>query len=148
MEKKELTNILSEVLLPVGFKRKGNYWVINGEIITKMINLQKSSFSNSFYINYGYILNALPLGNFMMHVNNRVSSLDVEERDRITFLLNLESDIPDEERTKALKEMLQNKLVSKIQSINTEEDLSNELKNRITLNNIPLVVKRHLHLPE
>ena len=84
MEKKELANILSDVLIPTGFKKKGNYWVINGDEITKMVNLQKSQFSNRFYINYGYILNALPLGNFMMHVNNRVSSLDVEERDRIT----------------------------------------------------------------
>ena len=56
MEKKDLINILSEMLVPIGFKRKGNYWVVNGDEITKMVNLQKSQYGNSFYINYDYIV--------------------------------------------------------------------------------------------
>ena len=54
MRKKELTDILSELFIPIGFKRKGNFWVINGDVLTKMVNLQKSQFSNRFYINYHY----------------------------------------------------------------------------------------------
>jgi hypothetical protein len=138
---------LSEILVPIGFKKKGNYWVINGNVIIKMINLQKSNYSNAFYINYGYILNSIPLGNLMMHVYNRVTSLNVEERNRITFLLDLESNISVEERTKALKEMLQSKLVAKIQAINTEEDLLAELKRRPHLNDITLAIKQHFNLP-
>jgi hypothetical protein len=148
MEKKELASILSEILVPIGFKKKSNYWVINGDVITKMINLQKSNYSNSFYINYGYILNSIPLGNLMVHVYNRVTSLDVEERNRITFLLDLESNISDEERTKALKEMLQSKLIAKVQTVNTEEDLLAELKKRPHLNDITLAVKQHFNLAE
>lgn len=146
MEKKELVSILSEILVPIGFKKKGNYWVINGDVITKMINLQKSNYSNAFYVNYGYILNSIPLGNLMMHVYNRVTSLDVEERNRIAFLLDFESNISDEERTKALKEMLQSQLVAKVQTVNTEEDLLAELKKRPHLNDITLVVKQHFKL--
>lgn len=148
MEKEELASIMSEILVPIGFKKKGNYWVINGDVITKMINLQKSNYSNAFYINYGYILNSIPLGNLMMHVYSRVTSLDVEERNRITFLLDLESNISDEERAKALKEMLQNKLVTKVQAVNTEEDLLAELKKRPHLNDITLAVKQHFKLAE
>lgn len=148
MEKKELTSILSEVLVPIGFKKKGNYWVINGDVITKMVNLQKSNYSNAFYINYGYILNSIPLGNLMMHVYNRVTSLDLEERNRITFLLNLESNIPDVERAKELKEILQSKLVEKIQGVDTDDDLLTELKKRPHLNDITLAVKQHFNLPE
>ena len=44
MKKKELASILSEILVAIGFKKKGNYWVVNGAEITKMINLQKSQF--------------------------------------------------------------------------------------------------------
>jgi len=76
MEKKELASILSEVLVPIGFKKKGNYLVINGDEITKMVNLQKSQFGTYFYINYGYILNSIPLDD-MMHIYNGVTSLDV-----------------------------------------------------------------------
>lgn len=146
MKKKELVSILSDILVPIGFKKKGSYWVINGDIITKMVNLQKSSYSNAFYINYGYILNSIPLGNLMMHVYNRVSSLDVQERNRIAFLLDLESSISDKERTKALKEMLQSKLIEKVQVVNTEEDLLAELKKRPHLNDITLAVKQHFNI--
>jgi len=147
MEKKELASILSEALVPIGFKKKGNYWVINGDEITKMVNLQKSQFGNYFYINYGYILKSIPLDD-MMHIYNRVTSLDVEERNRITFLLDLGSSISDEERTKALKEVLQSKLVAKVQAVNTEEDLLAELKKRPHLNDITLAVKQHFNLVE
>jgi len=149
MEKKELANILSETLIPIGFKKKGNYWVVNGDEITKIVSLQKSQFGNFFYINYGYILKALPLDGFTSHVFSGVAFSNEEENLRLHKLLDLDSDISDEERTKALKEILQNKLVAKIQPINTEEDLSNELKKyperQLTLT---LAVKRHLNLPE
>lgn len=148
MEKKELANILSDVLVPIGFKKKGDYWVLNGAEITKMVNLQKSQFSNSFYINYGYILNAIPLGNLMMHIYNRVASTDKVENLRIDELLNFENNISDEERASDLKRILLEKLAHRISSVNTEADVLEELKQQPHLNNIPLVVKRHLHLPE
>lgn len=148
MEKKELASILSEVLVPIGFKKKGNYWVMNGTEITKMVNLQKSQFGNSFYINYGYILNAIPLGNLMMHIYYRVASTDKVENLRIDELLNLESNISKEDRASELKNVLLEKLAQKVSFINTEADILEELKKRPHLNNIPLVVKRHFHLPE
>ena len=146
MERKELANILSEILVPIGFKKKGNYWVSNGSVIIKMVNLQKSSWSNAFYINYGYILRSIPLGNLIMHVYNRVTSFEVEERNRIIFLLDLGSGISDDERTSALKEILQSKLIAKFQSVNTEEDLLAELKKRPHLNDITLAVKQYFAL--
>ena len=79
MDRKELINILNEVLVPIGFKRKGNYWVMIGNEITKMVNLQKSNYGNFFYINYGYILQSIQLDNVMMHIYNRVTSLDIEK---------------------------------------------------------------------
>lgn len=145
MEKKELANILSEVLVPVGFKKKGNYWVINGDEITKMVNLQKSRFSNSFYINYGYILNAIPLDD-MMHIYMRVASTDKNENKRIDELLDLESHISNEDRANNLKRLLHEKLIPNLQNINTEEDVLNELKKRPHLNAVPLVVKKHFNL--
>jgi hypothetical protein len=148
MEKKGLASILSEVLVPIGFKKKGNYWVVNGTEITKTVNLQKSQFGNSFYINYGYIINAIPLDNLMMHIYRRVASTEKIENLRIEELLNLESNMPDEERTSELKKVLLEKLVHKVNLVNTEADILEELKEQPHLNNIPLVVKRHFNLPE
>jgi hypothetical protein len=148
MEKKELANILSEILIPIGFKRKGNYWVINGSEITKMVNLQKSQFGNYFYINYGYILNAIPSNGLMMHICKRVASLDKDENLRIDELLDLESNISNEDRIQEVKRLLVEKLVEDINLVNTEEDLLDELKKRPHLNDIPLVVKKYFNLSE
>jgi hypothetical protein len=149
MEKKDLVNLLNEILAPIGFKRKGNNWVINGEVMTKIVNLQKSQFGNLFYINYGYILKALPLDGFVTHVESRVGFYTKDENLRLHELLDLDSNISDEERMKILKGILQDKLVSKIKPINTEEDLSNELKKHPEQQlSLTLAVKRHLNLPE
>ncbi|MRX42075.1 DUF4304 domain-containing protein [Flavobacterium sp. LC2016-23] len=147
MEKKELSNMLSEVLLPFGFKKKGDYWVLNHDVITKIINLQKSQFNNSFYINYGYVLKSIPLTG-MMHIYNRLTSSNIEERNWILELLNLENDISINERSTELKKILLEILISNMQIINTEQDLINELKKRPHLNDVPMNVKEHLNLME
>jgi len=146
MEKKELASILNTVLSPIGFKKKGDYWTINGDEITKMVNLQKSKFTNSFYINYGYILKSIPLNNLMMHVFKGFGSIDKTEQQLITRLLDLENNIPEIERENELKKILLEILVSNIQEVNTEEDILRELKKRPHLNDIPLVVKKHFNL--
>lgn len=146
MEKKELLNILNEELNPLGYKKKGNYWVINGDVITKIIHLQKSNYSNAFYINYGYILNSVQLGNLTMHVYNRVSTLNSEGQDIVSQLLDFESNISDEQRREMLKKVIHDALVLKIKSINNEQDLLAELKTRPHLNNIPLAVKKYFNL--
>jgi hypothetical protein len=145
MEKTGLVNLLNEMLIPLGFKKKGNYWVINGEEISKMVNLQKSQFGNFFYINYGYIIKALPLNDLRVHDYHRFGLSTPEENLRLHELLDLDSDISDEERIATLREILQTKMILKIQSINTEEDLSNELRR----NPSPLLrpaVKQRLNL--
>lgn len=141
MEKNDLVSILNEVLMPVRFKKKGYYWGLNEDQITKMVNLQKSQFGSQYYIIYGYILKEIPLKG-MMHVYNRVTSIDEEERNRITFLLDLKSNIIDVDRYKDLKTILFSKLIKKLQNINTEEDLLNDLKTRPHLNDISLDVKK------
>jgi hypothetical protein len=146
MNKNDLIKLLDELFSPIGFKRKGNYWLANGNILSKMINLQKSSFGNHYFINYGYILKVLPLNNETMHIYNRVAAIEKDEQKRITDLLDLKNDIPDDKRLLELKKLLIDRIVSKIQLINTEEDVLNELKKRPHLNDISLVVKKYFNL--
>jgi hypothetical protein len=147
MEKKDLIKFLDEIFIPLGFKRKGNNWVLNGEELSKIINLQKSNYSNAFYINYGYVIKGLELTT-STHVENRLASIDKEEQKRITDLLDLETGIHIEQRLTELKKFIIAKIVRQIQSINTEEEILNELKKRPHLNDIPLIVKKHFSILE
>lgn len=150
MDRKELANVMSEVLLPFGFKRKGNYWVVNGSELNKVVNLQKSQFSNRFYINYWFILNSIPSDGLVQHVFYRLYSLHSSERARARFLdmLDLDVDLQDEERASELKQAMNATLVPTMTTINTEDDILRELKSFPNLNIVPLVVKRHFGLPE
>lgn len=148
MDKKDLSQILSGIFSPIGFKKKGNYWIKNGDEVTKMINLQKSHFSNRFYINYGYILESIPLDGLMMHISNGLGSIDKDENTKIVKMLDLENMIADEIRTSELKNYIISKIVSDFQKINTEDDLLQELKKLKSLNAIPLIVKKHFNLTE
>jgi len=146
MQKKELSDILNGLLVQIGFKKKGNNWIKNEITFAKIVNLQKSNFSNVFYINYGYIINSLPLDGMRMHIYNRVSSNNESERIAIVSLLDLDNQISDEERANALKIILQDCLVSKLLFIQTETDLREQLKTRPHLNDIVPAVKKYLKL--
>ena len=148
MKNKILESILSELLIPNGFKKKGNYWLINGNELTKIVHLQKSQFGNSFYINFGYIINSIPLNGLSMHIFQQVSSLDEKERNRIMELLNLDNDISETVRIDELDHILRSKLVDKMKSINSQDDIRKMTEDfsQAQLNMIPLSVKEYLKI--
>lgn len=146
MEKKELSSILSELLVPIGFKKKGDHWVKNDGKISKMVYLQKSQFSNSFYINYGYILKAIPLNGLKMHLFEGLGYTDEVKQQRVAALLNLDNSILEDDRKGELKEIFLENLVPDIQEVNTEEDVLDKIKKRPHTNDIPLIVKEYFNL--
>lgn len=148
MGKNDLIQLLDEIFVPLGFTRKGNNWALNGSELSKLVNLQKSNYSNSFYINYGYVLKSVPLSNERTHVESRLASIDKEEQKLITDLLDLETETPTERRSTQLKRIINYKIADEIQSVNTERELLEYLKKRPHLNDISLTVKRHFNLSE
>lgn len=146
MKKQELVKFLDATLLHIGFKRKGNNWVINGEEINRIINLQKSQYSNSFYINYGYIINRLPLNGFVKHINNRLSSNDSIESSRIVELLDLDSEISASERFAELEELIREQIVNEMISTANEQDILTVLKRMKNLYVVPPHVLEHFQL--
>lgn len=50
---RKLTDLMTRILKPKGFKRKRNAWIISSGECFGMINLQKSNYSNSYYVNVG-----------------------------------------------------------------------------------------------
>ncbi|MNE40748.1 hypothetical protein D3C80_1347870 [compost metagenome] len=146
MEKKDLVNFLDNQFVPIGFKRKGNNWIKNEQDINKIINLQKSQYSNAFYINYSYNINCLPLNGFVNHISSRLGSLDKLEQERITDLLNLENDIEPIIRFSELEKFIIDKIVYQMISTNSEKDILNVLKQRKYLHTIPPHVLKHFNL--
>lgn len=145
MVKKDLIACISEVFLPIGFKRKGNNWVRSGKELSKIVNLQKSNFGNNFYINYGYSFPDLEKEG-CMHIYNRLASTTKSEQQEITNLLDLEYQISNEQRFFKLKMLIRNKIIAKFNVVNTKEDIIHELRKRSHLNDVTLTVKTYLHL--
>jgi len=146
MNKQDLLNVLADIFIPLGFKKKGNYLVKNEQSINTILHLQKSQFSESFYLNYGYIMNSIPLDGLTMHVSSGLGSSNALENQKIKEMLNLENRMTDSEREHGFRKVILDNLVPKIESINSEEDIFNDLKKRSTLNDIPLIVKEHFGL--
>src|SRR4051812_7921288 len=105
MEKNNLIELLNEIFIPLGFKRKGNNWVLNGDALSKIINLQQSNYGNHFYINYGYIIKGLELTT-KEHLSHRLASNDKDKQKRITDLLDFENNISIEQRLAELRDLI------------------------------------------
>lgn len=146
MEKKILINLLNEVCSPLGFKRKGNYWLLHQMELTQVIHLQKSYYGNFYYINYGFKINNLNTDNDAMHIWNRLGGADKEEGIKLFNALDFRHEMNLQERLSLLKEIIRNKIIGKFQKVTTESDLVEYIKGRPTMNDIPIVVKEYLHL--
>lgn len=139
MEKRDFLNGINEILKPFGFKRKGNNWVINDVEISKVINLQHSNFSRNYYINYNILVNKFsPDEN--MKVWGSLGSEDKDELSKINKALDMDYNMPDEERFSNLDYFIKEKILVKILDIKTEADLKKYL------HNLPISGKSRLFL--
>lgn len=137
MGNKEFKDIINEILKPFGFKNKGNYWRLETDEIEKVINLQKSNFSNLYYFNYGYNLKKLDYNGVRMHVSGRLSQSDA---------FDLENNFGSNLRIKKIREKINIELLPEIIKINKEADVLDLLKRRAHLNDIPIKVKQYFNL--
>ena len=146
MEKKTFVKYLDSIFATHGFRKKGNSWRSGDDMLLKIIELQKSRFGNMYYLNYGFIFKDLELEDFRMHLYYGLGSNDSNENNRIKELLNLEKDIPDDQREKELKYFIEKNMLKDFESLNSKIDIVNSLQKRPHLNDVPLVVKKYLNL--
>lgn len=59
MEKKEFVNLISKVTTQFGFTKRGTRFIKKTPDLTFVLDLQKSSWSNGYYINGGIFINIL-----------------------------------------------------------------------------------------
>ena len=146
MTKENLISLLTNALSRAGFKRKGNNWVDNNGEVSKIVNLQKSEFSNSYYLNYGYVIKPLPLNGAKMHIYLRLSTKDGEVKDTVSELLNLSNDIPDCQRYRRLHDLIFEKLLFELGSINSEEEIRQKILDGTWRQVVPISVRRYFHI--
>ncbi|MBL7762203.1 MAG: DUF4304 domain-containing protein, partial [Chitinophagaceae bacterium] len=134
----DVLGIIEEILAPINFRKKGNSWIKMRSELSNVVNLQKSKFGDRFYVNYGYIINSLPIEDSLMHIFNGLGSLNEQENFRIQEVLNLENDIPDAERKNEFTIIFKSIVLKSFDGIETEADLVQELRKRPHFNDITL----------
>ena len=148
MKKEDLVDLLTRTLSSAGFKRKGNNWVNNSGEVSKVVNLQKSEFSNSYYLNYGYVIKTLQLDGTKMHIYLRLSTKDGEVKDSVSELLDLSNDMPDSERYDRLHNVIFDILLSELGSINTEEEIKQKILDGTWQHIVPISVRKYFQITQ
>jgi hypothetical protein len=146
MNKIKFKQAIDQILLPHKFVRNKNTWVLKSPEINKVISVYQSNYSDTYYIDYGFIINNLELNDLNMHVFKRLGSSDYNEQLFINRVLSLDSSMSDHERVSQLKLIIEDKALSVLEKINTESDLLVYIQSFPNLNMIPLLVKNYFRL--
>ena len=131
MEAKLFKKIFNDTLLLKDFIKKGNYQYLYTEDLIIVIGLQKSNFSNAYYINIGYVIKQL---------NPSISSpRDIDGDIRARFTLSIDgkkTDLFDLDillDNDSLKNQLEENIKNYVESIYTICDLKLLLEKRSTM---------------
>jgi len=133
MTNEELKKIFDQALKPLFYRKKGNKWSTSTDHLTKIIELQKSGYSNLYYLNFGVNLNQLDHKELGFHVFNRHKhTLDLE--------------MASDERLKEQARESITQMTDILARLSTVEDVIKFTETLPTLNILPLKVKEFLHL--
>ena len=140
MDKQGLVEIVDSELKSIGFKRKGLVWRAESGELIKEVDLQKSRFSNLYYINFGFIIKGLSLSLFKQHVPRRIYSHNLNDAKFINDFLDLE--ILDERDIDYFKKLFNDVITTTFIKVNTV----NELKTYVIseLKQVPILLPNEL----
>ena len=133
MKTSDLEKILKTKLKEIGFTKQGPTWHRKKEIVIQVINIQKSSWSDLFFINLGVYLT--PIGNTdkpkenHCHLRRRLSSLvkNIEEFNKtVDYTENNNID-------EGLLEYIEGEALQWLESCSTIDGLITELNSTETL---------------
>jgi len=146
MNKTIFIEILNDILSTYSFNRRRNTWFYNTNELERIVKLVKSKYSDSYYIDYGFNLTKLDDNKLIMHIYNRLGSIDINENRRIIELLDLSNSICSTNRIIELKYYINKYIIKYFENINSENELVLYLKTKDNLNDIPLSVKKYFNI--
>lgn len=98
-----------------GMLKKSGTWYRTSDDVIQAMNLQKSQYGPSYYINIGWWLRSLGDAKFptdnQWHIGTRLESLTTDRDSDIKLLLDLNSGIADDERGQRLRDLLTGELL-------------------------------------
>lgn len=130
-----LNNAMHAELKPHGFQRKGSTWYMSSETVIAVLNLQRSQYNATYFLNLGFWLQQIEHidypREYQCHVRTRASSLWPEGSHRpeagaprIADLLRIEEYRCDaEQRLKQVRQFVAEKLVPTLHAGLTVEGL-------------------------
>ena len=145
MDKRTLINVINEILLTLGFKRKGNLWKLDSSEIVKYINIQKSQYSNLYYLYYGYILKNIKVDDNTNKYYKGFNSIIIKNGTKLD-LLDLENDFKDEFRSEKLQDKIKKEVIDEFQKVNNESDILNDINNLPTKELVFLNIRKYFGL--
>ena len=108
-EKRQLLKAIAPKLKAHGFKKKDATWHRVQDGFIQTFNVQGSQWSKSFYLNLGIYISALgdrmTPPEYHCHIRNRVEDV-ADDLTRYHTLLDLENDLPPDERFPELNELI------------------------------------------
>ncbi len=111
-------NVIQQTLDAFGTRaemlKKSGTWYRSTDEVIQAVNLQKSQYGPSYYVNAGWSLRSLGDVKFpkdhQWHVSIRLESLAAERADEVVELMDLKSGIPEGERSQRLQELFASEL--------------------------------------
>jgi hypothetical protein len=102
-----------------GFEKRSGSWYRHGEEVISISNLQKSQYGAQYYVNQGFWLRQLadvryPKSN-EAHIATRLEDLMLDAEEEIGMLLDLERELPDQQRIDELNALLNQRLLPLIE---------------------------------
>lgn len=145
MDKKTLINVINEILLTLGFKRKGNLWELDNSEIVKYVKIQKSQYSNLYYLYYGYILKNIKVDDNTNKYYKGFNSKIIKNGTKLD-LLDLENDFKDQFRSEKLQDKIKKEVIDEFQKVNNESDILNDINNLPTKELVFLNIRKYFGL--
>jgi hypothetical protein len=94
--------------------KQSGTWYRNTDDVIQAMNLQKSQYGPSYYVNLGWWLRSLGDAKFpkdhQWHIGIRLESLAGTRADEVKALMDLESGISEKERGRQLQELFESEL--------------------------------------
>lgn len=150
IDNRKLSTVLNTELKSHGFTKKGSTWYLKKDEIISVLNLQKSNYDNTFFLNIGFWL--LKIEDIdtpkqeRCHVLSRASSLWPDGNPRVADLLRISDfDCDEKERIAAIKIFIREKLIPLLQEGSTITGLLTLLANHDEFH-IQLVARKFLGL--
>ena len=143
--KREIKEVLEESLTRIGFVRKSSTWRRSCIEVTQVVNLQKSNYDDTYFLNIAFWIDLLgdpgpAVREEQCHVRGRAMPDLLGEQSRVEEFLSVRSRLEKGERLEGLRAALQDEVLPLLERMNCIEGIRAEIRR-----SKPWAVRRTAH---